>query len=155
MTHVTDKQLLELKEFLATPALIPGVSNRWLKYGPMRVYLRKTVRMFRRHFVGDNCYKSVTLKTLDVATVSIDNKKQQKQGVFKEFLSFLESGTGASNYGSEVIYVENMLDEWMAHFFMRRGYYIDSTRLIPNAYHILIPNPNWQPNKTTLREALS
>ena len=80
---------------------INGYNNRsWLKFGHLAVYIRKSIR-----------YKE---PCLDIANVSV-NQKHQNKGIFIKFLEIVE----AKNIP---IFVENVLTERFANFFLKRGY---------------------------------
>lgn len=85
--------------------------NEWFVYaGCMRIYLRIEQRYLNRN----------KFQTLDIATISINDKRNRSKGIFSDFLSsiikYCELCTDV-----EAIYIENVLDERFANFFRKKN----------------------------------
>ncbi len=81
--------------------------NKWLRFGPLEVYLRKSQIPFD---IGPN---------LQIANVSVAEKSQRK-GHFKRFLSEAEIYAKEANY--KAVYVENIINPVLEAFLIKQGY---------------------------------
>lgn len=87
-------------DFLASP-----YRNKWL-YSPdqfFKIYVRK----------GNRIYKNSVLKTLDIASVELD-ENFRGLGCFTKYLQFVEAEIKLS------VYVENVLNQRLREFFLKR-----------------------------------
>lgn len=81
--------------------------NKWLNYGPLEVYVRKSQIPFD---LGPN---------LQIANVTVDEEHQQ-QGHFTRFLHEAESYAKEHEYAA--VYVENVINPVLEKFLTKQGY---------------------------------
>lgn len=98
------------------------VNNQWITYPKFSVYIRKA-----RHRVDP--YN--VLRCLDVANINVDTK-YQKKGIFTEWLTQIEDQ--AKNSGLDCVYVENILNEHLEKFLIKRGYTRTGETTLPSYY---------------------
>lgn len=84
--------------------------SKWIKCGPLKAYLRVTSRY--HHGING------TAKTIDVASVEV-REPDRRKGHFTIFMGRVEKL--AKDVG-RFVYVENVMDEWLADSLEKRGY---------------------------------
>lgn len=82
-------------------------NNKWFEIDNLSIYLRISHRLINNVFV----------KTIDISSVSITSEEFISQGRFTKLLVHLEN-----KYTNNYIYVENLLNNRLLLFFIRRGY---------------------------------
>lgn len=97
--------------------------NSWLEHGALQVYVRRGY-----HLIGGSELECC----LDLATIEVA-EECRGQGVFTRFLEEVEAMSLAP------IYVENVLDERFATFWLRRGY--TSVGHDPDRCYVRYPHP--------------
>lgn len=122
-----------LAEFLAS-----GKKNEWIQEGLVSAYVRRTSRS-----LGEPWTRPRMWTCLDVATVSVPANERRK-GHFRAFLDYAEATCGA-----EAVYIESIMDGWLAEAVVRWGYSLIMIPLCPNAYKILRGNHGTQAEEPT------
>ncbi len=86
-------------------------TSSWIQIPHGQIYFRKAMRCFQPY--GQKLYK-----TLDIANIQIE-PSWQRQGIFKEFLKNLEEEKLPD---IDVIYIENLIEEWFQNWFKRNDW---------------------------------
>lgn len=112
-------ELLTLKEQLIVLTECKG-HNQWLTNNIMDVYVRLGKRLLPTKQVGEPVrYGLESVRCLDIANIIVDPEYQHK-GYFKAFLEDAEDV--CKDVGVQVIYVENVINKFLARYLRRQNY---------------------------------
>lgn len=102
--------------------IVSKANNKWIKFDEGEVYVRKSMRYFD---------KNIWYKALDLANINIKEEHRGK-GYLTFILEVLENA--AKDYGYDIVYLENVLDNPRLEEFYKRKGYLELSRDIPCFY---------------------
>lgn len=119
-----DEDLINFLISANTKANVPY--SRWIEYGPMNVYLRRSIRNGK--WYGYNGL----IPVLDIANVIIQDETQRGQGHFKSFLREAVHYTYQKT-SVKILYVENVFNKKLARHLYTEGWQVeDKWRGVPS-----------------------
>lgn len=124
--------------------LSSGKRNQWCRFDAFCIdaYLRNTTRWRNGELVD----------TLDIGSFQVDEDEQGKGN----FTRFIENAEEAARFHDKIIFVENVLTEFVQKFFEKRGYDKAVIASIPSYYYDPVGAPcldlpekcyGWHPSK--------